>query len=101
MPFKGENGEDLPACDVKLVVREWAEDTNVRRVCVNKGRMFESASTPTNNEEPPVRINIRDCVRNMYALKPCLERMAKHDHHPVPYVKDLGRERLALALDLP
>ena len=99
MPFKGKDGSMLPTCDVELVCREWKDNPSVRLVCANRGRMFEpSKERTTPDEEISVKINIKDCVRNMYVLIPCLKRMAKHDHHPVPYVKSLALEKLAFSL---
>ena len=95
MPFKGQDGALLPTCDVELVAREWKESSAVRLVCSNNGRLFEpSMLRTTPDQEVVVKINIKDCVRNMYVLIPCLHRMAKHSHHPVPYVKHLAQEKL-------
>jgi hypothetical protein len=99
MPFKGKDGSLLPTCDVELVCREWKDNPSVRLVCANQGRLFEPSKQRTSpDEEITVKINIKDCVRNMYVLIPGLKRMAKHDHHPVPYVKNLAQEKLAFSL---
>ena len=99
MPFKGKDGSLLPTCDVELVCREWKDNPSVRLVCANQGRLFEPSKQRTSPDaEITVKINIKDCVRNMYVLIPCLKRMAKHDHHPVPYVKSLAQEKLAFSL---
>ena len=97
MPFKDKHGNLLATCNVDKVAREWKENPAVRAICVKRDRMFESIKHEADGEPPvEIRINIKDCVHNRNVLIPLLKRMAEHDHHPVPYVKGLARENLAL-----
>ena len=88
MPFKDQDGNDLPTCDVTDVYKDWKLSGSVRMVALRSDRLFES-SKPNGS----IKFSIVDAVHNQYVLKPLLERMAQHDHHPVPYVKELAREK--------
>ena len=95
MPFKDRDGTDLATCSVGDVYKVWKEEASVRMVAVRADRLFEPSAAKTPTDQPRgIRMNIRDTVHNMYVLKPLLERMVEHTHHPVPYVKDLAREKL-------
>lgn len=100
MPFKDKDGNLLETCDVSGVYKEWKEAPSVRLVALRQDRLFESSKPPVpkGEEKVGIKFNIKDAVHNQFVLKPLLERMSQHDHHPVPYVKDLAREKLILCI---
>ena len=80
--------ECRPTCNVELVSREWKAQAAVRLSLVEGDRLFTS---PKGKGEG-IKICIKDCIHNKYALIPVLGRMAQHPSHPVPYVKPLCQE---------
>ena len=101
MPFKDKDGNLLETCDVSGVYKEWKEAPSVRLVALRADRLFESSKSmvPNGGEKGTIKFNIKDAVHNQFVLKPLLERMSQHDHHPVPYVKDLAREKLLVPIN--
>ena len=79
---------ERPTCDVELVSREWKAQASVRLCLVEGDRLFASPKGKGHG----IKVCIKDCVYNKYALIPVLGRMAQHPSHPVPYVKPLCQE---------
>ena len=95
MPCKDKFGNPLPTCEVGGVYKEWKAENAVRLVAVRSDRLFESSKAKDPSGEPVgVKFNIKDSVHNQFVLKPLLQRMALHEHHPLPYIKDVAREKL-------
>lgn len=91
MPVKGQPRK--AACDVSTVHRCWKDAHSVRRVSVKCDRLFETSSTVGElDEKPNIKFTIKDAVHNQFVLVPLLERMSKHPHHPIPYLKPLAHE---------
>ena len=86
----------MATCDVLDVYKDWKKEPSVRLVTLRADRLFEASGQHASTERLSVKFNIKDAVHNQFVLKPLLHRMAQHDHHPVPYVKDLAREKLGL-----
>ena len=95
MPFKDKDGNPLPTCEVDGVYKDWKAENAVRLVAVRSDRLFEPTKAKDPSGEPmSIKFNIKDSVHNQFVLKPMLQRMAMYEHHPLPYVKDLAREKL-------
>jgi hypothetical protein len=95
MPFKDEFGNPLPTCEVDGVYKEWKAENAVRMVAVRSDPLFEPNKAKDSSGEPiGVKFNIKDSVHNQFVLNPMLQRMAQHQHHPLPYVKDVAQENL-------
>ena len=63
--------------DISFVYRSWFQEVSVRANLVDHGQLFTSHKGPQEN----LRITIKDAVRNMYVLKPLLERVALAGDH--------------------
>ena len=62
-----------PKVDITHVYRDWVGETAVRANLVDHGMLIISHKGP----KELVKMCIKDCVRNMYALEPLLKRMAE------------------------
>jgi len=63
MPFKDEDGNDLPTCDVADVYKDWKLSASVRMVALRSDRLFE----PSKPKES-IKFSIVDAVHNQYVL---------------------------------
>ena len=78
-----------PKVDITHVYRDWVGETSVRANLVDHGMLIISHKGP----KELVKMCIKDCVRNMYALTPLLQRMAACDNLLLT-IKDTKQESL-------
>ena len=97
MPSNRGSGKKKATCDVTNVNRCWKEEHSVRKVAIKWDRIFEPSRIVDEDDKTPIiKFSIKDAVHNQYVLIPILERMAALPEHPLPYLKPLAHEFLAL-----
>lgn len=70
------------------VWREWRDEPAVRSTAIDNGGLIVSHLGPGK----PVKICIKDAVRNKYVITPCLKRMAVAEGFQLFGVGDARRE---------
>lgn len=82
------DADDPSETDISFIYRDWYQEVSVRSNLVDHGQLFTSHKGP----QESLKVCIKDAVRNMYVLRPLLERIALSSQHRLFSVKDAKNE---------